>query len=856
MSQKFFLIYVASLSLVFPLFAADYNFNIDDNSQTTKPDKKSYSESTRSSDKDSSRTFSTKKDTVSSADVFALFKGEQKVTIVSKKEERVQDAPATIYVITDKEIQERGYLFLHDALRDVPGIDFSNDLGTYGEIAMQRGMDTAENNRTLIFIDGIPTNNPSQGVSYMSYQFALHDVKRIEILWGPASALYGANAFAGIINIVTKNSKDLEAEGKLGHVSAGTLIPKLTQTPTPAGAYFDFLMGSKMWDDKDAARVTVSGHYIRSDTGPNYARKYSPVYSNPPLSPTSAVYIPDNVPGMPILGDYQAHLRFEYKDFTLGARAWHINSRQGAFSTYYKTAYELTNWGFQGQDLYAKWNPKISDSLSFFSQIVFRAGQKPDEGYGNHSYDADRSSDLGPGKLLWYKRDDYALSWDNQLTADWSLGTSSLGVFAEYAKVSNWNTNDENYKIWNGSTFVQRYPREAMGDFDANGNIVGPNYQGFEPQDDKPEIFYNQYDFAAYLQHRKDLLQNLSLTLGARGDVLMLKGVEGPEVVGTNANCSGCSIPTNPRVFATDADAAAAGAELFIKGIYFARKPVDQVTISLNPRIGLVYNPTPNQTIKVLHGWAFRNPTVRERYSYTGSRIPIGNDLKPEQIKTTEIGYSVRPIPILRAEIDGFWSEVSDVIQLTSSSWGRPGKSTLLNQFQNVGSARLLGFELKGDLALMRTEPLSILVFANYSFQHNRYTEILDVAKNTLSHDLSTPGDKKESYAMPRVSTHKFNLGFTFYIQRYFSLSPIAHFVGARPNVVTNPIEEVPSYVLMNLSAAYRNPQNNWEASLFVFNILDQLIDEPGRRDASGAYYAQLHPIERLTVWARLTYKI
>ncbi|HRP69179.1 MAG TPA: TonB-dependent receptor, partial [Turneriella sp.] len=721
------------------------------------------------------------------------------------------------------------------------------------------GMDTAENNRTLIYIDGVPTNNPSQGVSYMSYQFALHNVKRIEILWGPASALYGANAFAGIINIVTKNADDMEAAGQQGHFSAGTLIPKMRQSATPAGIYLDFMIGGKMWEDKDAARITVSGHYIRSDTGLDYARHHSPA---PGAAANTETYIPTHVGAIPILGNYNAQIRFDYKNLTIGARAWRMWTRQGGFATYNWTAYERMFWGFQGQDVYAKWNQKITPSLSYFSQVVFRASQVPSGEYGQHGYDADRSGVMTGGRLLWYKRDDYAASWDNQITTDWALGTSSVGIFAEYARVSNWNTNDDRYKKWNGTSFVQRYPNEFRGNFDANGNLIGPYYEGQPPQDDKPEVFYNQYNLAAYLQHNKDILENLSLTLGARVDVLFLHGAEGAEILGTAPTdlgaCPTCIDPANPRVFATPADAAAAGANLQIGDGYFIGKPVNQTTVSLNPRIGFVYNPTPNQTIKILHGWAFRNPTVRERYSFTSSRIAVGNDLKPEQIKTTEVGYSIRPIPILRAELDGFWSEVSDVIQLSSTPWLRPNKTTEnpYAQFQNVGAARLLGFELKTDVALVRTDPLSVLVFANYSFQHNRYTDIIAGAKSSLSHDLSEPGDNKDSNMMPRVSSHKFNVGFTFYIQKFFSLSPILHFVGARPNVITNPFEEVPAYTLFNLSAAYRNPQNNWEASLFIFNFFDQEINDPGTRDASGKYYASLRPIERLTVWARLTYRL
>lgn len=271
---------------------------------------------------------SQKKDYVSADEVFALFKGEQKVTIVSKKEERIQDAPATVYVVTDKEIEERGYLFLHDLLRDVPGIDFINDLGVYGMIAMQRGIDTPENNKTLIFVDGVLTNNPSQGVSYMSYQFALHNVKRVEILWGPASALYGANAFAGVINIVTKSSSDLK--GSVGQLSLGTLVPKITRQLAPGGIYLDFLAGGSLTGEEGGPTVVVSGNYLYSQSGLDYGRRHLPMSWAP--SPQTDYYIPENA--MPRLGDYQAMAKFEYAGFTLGLRAWHILSKQGGFATH------------------------------------------------------------------------------------------------------------------------------------------------------------------------------------------------------------------------------------------------------------------------------------------------------------------------------------------------------------------------------------------------------------------------------------------------------------------------------------------------------------------------------------------
>lgn len=839
------------------LFSADYDFNIDENTAPAKPDKKnkkSKAEKTRPEpEQDSAKTPLTKpakKDSVSSADVFELFKGEQKVAIVSKKEERVQDAPATIYVVGDKEIKERGYMFLHDLLRDVPGFDFINDLGTYGMMAIQRGVDTPENNKTLIFIDGIPTNNPSQGVSYMSYQFALHNVKRVEILWGPASALYGANAFSGIINIVTKTADDLEAEGKLGHVSAGTIIPRVSQSAAPAGMYFDFLLGGKMWEDTDAAKVTVSGHYIRSDYGPDYGRRHS---VQPGGAALTEYYVP-NIGAMPILGDYNAQIRFDYKGLTLGARAWYIMSKQGGFASYNASAVDLAYWGFQGQDVYAKYNHKFSQVVSTFSQVTFRASQLPEGENGRRVVDADRDAPLGEnagGTLLWYKRNDFAVSADQQATFDWNIhSTTNLGVFGEYAKVSNWNTNDTSLSKWNGTGFTQRYPNEVKGTYDGNERIIN---EGVGPRD-KDEVYYNQYNAAFYAQHSETFFQQLKFTLGGRGDLFMLKGQEGPVAIGSSSasTCAGC----DPNTIYTDATAGAAGAQLKRSSVYYNVSDVNVNIFSLNPRIGVVWNPNPTHTVKLLHGWAFRNPTVRERFSLSSSRIPIGADLKPEQIKTTEIGYSVKPLKFLRAEIDGFWSEVSDLIQLSSSKFGRPSSSSAMTQFQNIGSARLLGFEIKTDIALVQTNPLSVLLFANYSFQNNRYLEVSASGQSSLSHENDRPADTQNSHQMPRVSTHKANFGFTFYIHKHLAVSPIIHYVGARPNVITSPVNYVPAYTLVNLSLGYHNPQKDWDASIYIFNLMDQEINDPGTRDAKGDYYSPMRPEARLTIWAKLTYKI
>ena len=119
------------------------------------------------------------------------------------------EAPSTITVITAQKITERGYEQLEDALRDIPGIDMIHVNGYVPTLIYFRGMYGAENQRALLMIDGIAENNILGSNDMAGPAYSLHNVERIEIIWGPASALYGANAFGGVINIITKKGGDI-----------------------------------------------------------------------------------------------------------------------------------------------------------------------------------------------------------------------------------------------------------------------------------------------------------------------------------------------------------------------------------------------------------------------------------------------------------------------------------------------------------------------------------------------------------------------------------------------------------------------------------------------------------------------
>ena len=125
------------------------------------------------------------------------------ITTASRFEETVTKAPGTAIVITRKQIKNRGYTNLLDLLRDLPGVDVQSysDGAFFNRVAI-RGI--TGNSKFLILQDGIRINSPSGApILPIADNFSLYQAKQVEVVFGPASALYGADAFSGVINIIT-----------------------------------------------------------------------------------------------------------------------------------------------------------------------------------------------------------------------------------------------------------------------------------------------------------------------------------------------------------------------------------------------------------------------------------------------------------------------------------------------------------------------------------------------------------------------------------------------------------------------------------------------------------------------------
>jgi iron complex outermembrane receptor protein len=142
------------------------------------------------------------------------------VTLASRKEERLFETAAAIFVLTQEDIRRSGATSIPEALRLVPGMQVARlDANKWAISA--RGFNDRLAQKLLVLIDGRTVYTPIfSGVFWGVQDLMLEDVERIELIRGPGATLWGANAVNGIINIITKNAQD--TQGTLIRLGAGT----------------------------------------------------------------------------------------------------------------------------------------------------------------------------------------------------------------------------------------------------------------------------------------------------------------------------------------------------------------------------------------------------------------------------------------------------------------------------------------------------------------------------------------------------------------------------------------------------------------------------------------------------------
>ena len=158
-----------------------------------------------------------------------LMKEEETVSIASRYEQPISQAASNVYVITDDDIRQSGATDLPTVLRRIPGMEVMQMTGADFNVSA-RGNNQTSANKMLVLVDGRSIYFDVQGqVYWKAIPVTLPEIKRIEVLKGPASAIYGFNAFDGIINIITKSPEEMKGStfqfggGEFGTISSAAI---------------------------------------------------------------------------------------------------------------------------------------------------------------------------------------------------------------------------------------------------------------------------------------------------------------------------------------------------------------------------------------------------------------------------------------------------------------------------------------------------------------------------------------------------------------------------------------------------------------------------------------------------------
>ena len=193
--------------------------------------------------------------------------GSVKIISVSRTAKNITDLPFPIYVITHEEIINNGYTTLTDVLKSLPGIRVSQPgTGEYGESFQIRGL--PGNQYAKILVNNLPIKPSAVAGMPIGHQLPIRQAERIEVIYGPAAAVYGADAVTGVINIILKEA------------NKGTFVRADIFVGEQKYNYANFTVGGKAGKNRNILEYTIYANKMEHpniDIFRGYSNTYNPL---------------------------------------------------------------------------------------------------------------------------------------------------------------------------------------------------------------------------------------------------------------------------------------------------------------------------------------------------------------------------------------------------------------------------------------------------------------------------------------------------------------------------------------------------------------------------------------------------
>jgi outer membrane receptor for ferrienterochelin and colicin len=718
--------------------------------------------------------------------------GGQLVTSVSKKAENIDQAPATIQVITRTEIQQRGYNDLVELLKDVPGFDLSMFYGSEYANIYQRGFRQNNTEKTLLLIDGIEENDLWTNWAYLDRQYPLSNIERVEIIYGPASTMYGPNAFAGVINVITRNPVEsvkqghalgVDVQGKYGTYNTKSVDMTISghkrnisfavtgrmfwsdEADLSSQKFFDYDKGaydtvnySRIMDMKSGAGAYLISHNLPF-THPYYVVSAdSSKLALTPLGIETAKNLDKSaldqeVNGNPVGFTNQSkewflNGRLRIGNFSFGFQTWKYSRGSTTQYTdlYVPGSKNGFNWVPQLSYFFAKYESQLSDKLFFSNLTTYRIHiltqnsrfvSLSNYARGNRSI-ADLVSNVNPS---WMTQ--YAYENSSQLRSEFKLIWTPVSTFDLVSGV------EVRYSSLQGAYLMSPY------DTPMDSAVINPSPKGGNQ--------FSVWDLGAYTQGTYSPWKKWKFTLGLRYDFNRVRDHGG-----------------------------------------FGN--------ALSPRVAVVWFPG-KFTFKAIYSHGIMNVSNWTKYSSAGNRIPNPN-LKTENIDNIELSAGFRLNKNFHADIDIYRDYINNVVGTVPAD--AAGK--VMNG--NIGK-----FRITGIMATANYQYESWSAFFNYTFCDPRqvYSEKGDVDNRV--------GD---------ISQNQFNLGVDKMFWKQLNINLRMNFTGVRKvgEGTTVPLntQTFPAIAILNAAVTYSNSHlvPGLSVQLVCNNILNTDYYHPGTKAADG----------------------
>ena len=743
------------------------------------------------------------------------------ISSVSKKAENIKLAPATIQLITEEDIKLRGYQDLESIMYDIPGFDVSRDFGITFSTLYQRGYRSATmTERTLFLIDGVDSNELWTNSAFISKQLPITRVKRVEIIYGPASTIYGANAFVGVVNIVTKGEDDYfpadrqELEGKrktlavetvLGYSSLNTRYADLTIAQRgKKNTYFSLtsriyksdgldLSTDSLWDGTlnyssvdyqtnftlnkptkaeiaDFAKADPTGKYftLSSDSS-----RISPT----PLALSTASQLDEKGYKQTYNGvdpskfvnkidNFYVAGRARLSDFNVGFEFW--NKNEGAVGTYIdrnaSPNSELTNWQVRQYNVFIKYQKRLSEKLSFDNFTYFRG------------------TDFGDNSRVTNYR---------------SYGNNSLPFFD---LVSSNGAQMGNFKTTYYGQIATQFKSEFKLQYQISDKI--DLNSGFE--------FRTNAMQEDYVKGKK--FPAIQYGVVTNGDTL----TGGNNLNAYTASAYSQLSYTNPAKYVN--------ISLAYRWDYNVI-PKDQAGFGnvFNPRFALVYYPG-KFIFKSYYSEAFMDASTFNKYATSASRLVKNPGLKPEKVRNVEVSAQYtfdKTQPNNYIEIAFYNAFYSNTLALIN--YQIPGTTTITNRFEALGKADISGIQVNGNYQASKR----LQFFGNMTM--TKPTVILQSAKTLSDSTTTRTGD---------IASFSANAGLNLSLlpSNRLNFHMRMNYIGEKPtgkktSISENPLSKIDSYILMHVNVGYQFT-NQVRLQVGCTNLLDTVYRSPGIRSA------------------------